>query len=509
MLTLPEKIGQMMMVGFDGTTAPPHILAWLASGRIGGIYLFARNVESPAQVKRMLDRCHAAAKHPLLVGIDQEGGIVARLRAGFSESPGAMALAAGGDPALAQEIAAMMGSELAALGINWNFAPVADISHNPDNPSVGTRSCGADPALVSEFVTAQIRGLQSAGIAATVKHFPGLGNTRIDTHDALAKVPGSLDYLYQQDLVPFQKAIQAGVACVMTTHVLFEELDSRHPTTLSPVVLRQLLRGRLGYSGAVCSDCMEMNAITDAWGAGESAVLAVLAGVDMPLFSHRRANQEAAYQAILAAAESGRIPRARIDEALARIQALKQQFALPSPPSLSVIQSSAHRALAQKAARAGTALLKRSADFPLPPSAQPLCIEFGTHIISDAVESGSRAGFSTYLRQRLPAAECHIIDPAAASPADIRALIRGRDAVIIATRSAHLQPAQAQLAQAAIDHAPSALLVCLRNPYDAGTLSAADSILCTHSDSQPSLHAAVDAICGDFTPRAKLTVKLR
>ena len=158
MLSLEEKVGQMMLVGFDGASPPAHILDWLASGRIGGVYLFARNVQDPAQVKRLVDDCRRAAKHPILVGIDQEGGTVARLRAGFSESPGAMALGASGDPQLAEDVAGMLGTELAALGINWNLAPVADIAHQPANPSVGTRSVGSDPQLVSQMVVAQIRG---------------------------------------------------------------------------------------------------------------------------------------------------------------------------------------------------------------------------------------------------------------------------------------------------------------------------------------------------------------
>ncbi len=510
MLALKEKIGQMMMVGFDGKTAPPHILEWLASGRIGGIYLFARNIESPTQVKQLLDSCHAAAKYPLLVGIDQEGGIVARLRDGFSESPGAMALAASGDVQLAEDIAGMMGRELAALGINWNFAPVADIAHHADNPSVGTRSFGLDKQLVSDFVTAHIRGFQGAEVAATVKHFPGLGNTLIDTHDALAKVSGSLDYLYETDLLPFRSALKAGVACVMTTHVMFEALDSDCPATLSPIVINRLLRDKLQYDGAVCTDCMEMKAVTDSWGSGESAVLAVLAGVDMPLFSHTRERQEAAYHALLEAVEGGRIPIERIDQSVARIQALKRRFEQKNPPPLSVIQSDAHQSLAKKAARAGTVLLQQGVAFPIQPDASRIVsVEFATQIVSDAVEAGSYSGFSQYMQERIPQAECHIINPTSDSAQSaVNKMVQGADIVIVATRNAHLLPTQAQLAQSVIDLAEASILVCLRNPYDAAVLSAADAIICTNGDSRPSLQAAVDAIYGDFTPTGKLTVEI-
>ena len=332
MMPLEEKVGQMMMVGFDGFRPPAYILDWLANGRIGGIYLFARNIQNPTQVKRLVDECRRAAKHPILVGIDQEGGIVARLREGFSESPGAMALGASGDAQLAEDVAFMLGTELAALGINWNFAPVADIAHQPANPSVGTRSVGRDPSLVSRMVAAQIRGFQRAGVAATVKHFPGLGNTVIDTHEDLAKVSGPLDYLYQHDIRPFRDAIQADVACVMLTHVMYEALDTKLPATLSPRLVNGLLRTELGYRGAVCTDCMEMKAITRGFGAGESAVLAVLAGVDMPLFSHSRRHQEAAYGAVLAAARTSQIPQARLDES-GRANSPAQRSLQPGPPT--------------------------------------------------------------------------------------------------------------------------------------------------------------------------------
>ena len=512
MLTLAEKVGQMMMVGFDGTSPPAHILDWLASGRVGGIYLFARNIGNPAQVKRLVADCRSAAKHPILVGIDQEGGIVARLRSGFSESPGAMALGASRDPQLAEDVACMLGTELAALGINWNLAPVADIAHQPANPSVSTRSVGADPRLVSQMVTAQVRGFQRAGVAATVKHFPGLGNTIVDTHDDQATVSGPLDYLYQQDIAPFRDAIQAGVACVMLTHVKYRALDAELPATLSARVVTDLLRGKLSYEGAVCTDCMEMKAITCGFGAGESALLAVQAGVDMPLFSHSRRNQQAAYDAVLTGARSGRISEARINESLARIRQLKSRFGLTKPPALEVVGCEAHRALAQRVARAGTVLVKRGAALPLgADESRVICIEFAARRISDALDASSRGRFSTMLLERLPRTQCHTLDPRLpyfAARRRIEQLISEADTVVLLTRNAHMQPAQLKLAQRVIDLAARTILVCARNPYDAGELTGADTVICSNGDSEPSLAAAVAAVCGDYTPSGQLPVDI-
>lgn len=512
MLTLKEKIGQVLMVGFDGAVAPPYLLDWLASGRVGGIYLFARNVESPAQVKQLVDSCRHAAKYPILVGIDQEGGTVARLRARFSESPGALALGASRDMQLAEDIALMMGRELAALGINWNFAPVADVAHKRANPSIGTRSAGADKDLVREYVIAQIKGFERAGVASTAKHFPGLGNSEIDTHEALAKVSGSLRYLYEDDLAPFRGAISANAPCIMISHVMFEELDNRYPASLSPRVIDGLLRGELGYDGAVCTDCMEMKAITDGWGAGESAALAVLAGADMLLFSHSRARQEAAYDALLGAAESGRIATERIDNSIKRIGTMKRRYPLNDRPPLEIVGCDAHRSLARKAARAGTVLLRAPERLPIARSrSRVLCIEFASQLFSGEEDQDCGTALSRYLQERLPHAESLIVR-SEAELGSILARAESLDAaweiLIIATRNAHLLPWQAGAAQAAIDRHPGALLLCLRNPYDADVISGAGVILCSNGDSAPSLEAAIDAICGDYAPAGTPTVNL-
>jgi len=500
-----------MMAGFDGLTAPRHILAWLASGRIGGIYLFARNIESPAQVQRLIATCRAAATYPILVGIDQEGGSVARLREGFTESPGAMALGASGDRQLAEDVASMMGAELAALGVNWNFAPVADLARQRDNPSIGTRAVGRDWRLVSDFVTAQIRGYQRAGVAATLKHFPGLGNSVIDTHVAGAKVSGCLSYLYEEDLRPFSAAIAEGLGCVMLTHVLYEELDSELPATLSPRIVDGLLREKLAYDGAVCTDCMEMKAVAERFGPGESAILAIRAGVDMVMFSHTRAAQEAAFEALLAAAESGQIPEDRIDQSLARIRALKARFPLDTAPPLEVVGSRQHRHLAAAAARAGVVLVKRGKALPLEASSTPISlIEFSTESQPETTKANSPAVLPPYLAQRLPQIARYILDPAAAEDNRqfINRIASDAETIILVTRNAHLQRAQLQLAQLICKSAAEVILICARNPYDAGMITGAETIICSNGDSRPSLEAAVDAICGDYIPTGKLTVKI-
>lgn len=509
MQSLEQRIGAMLMVGFDGLSAPDYVLDWLARGRIGGIYLFARNVSSPAQVKRLVAECRGAAKFPILVGIDQEGGIVARLRARFTESPGAMALGAAGDSQLAEDIAFMLGREMAALGINWNFAPVADIAHQPENPSLSTRSVGADHQLVSRIVTAQIRGFQRAGVAATVKHFPGLGNTIVDTHDAMAKVSGSLDYLHERDLLPFRAAIEADVACVMLTHVIYDALDPIHPATLSPAIVTGLLRRELGYAGAVCTDCMEMKAITDGFGAGEAAVLAVEAGVDMPLYSHTRASQEAAYEALLWAAKSGRISSARIEESLKRIQKLKSAYPMREQPPLEIVACDAHQSLALEVARAGIVLFKRGSALPVTGRNQSVAlIEFAPSRISDAIDAHAISDFASLLRNRREIAARLMLDPSEPTMDNLDDAIHADDLLLLVTRNAHLHPAQLDLARRIIKRAKKVIVICARNPYDAALFEGADTVICCNGDSHPSLQAAVEAILGDYQPTGQLSALL-
>lgn len=503
--TLEARIGQMLFAGFDGLEAPGYILDWLRAGRLGGVILFARNVDNPAQVAALTDSLQAAAPYGAIISIDQEGGTVARLRAGFSESPGAMALASAAESEQwVERMSRMLALELRALGIHWNYAPVVDLTYGAGNPSLGTRSFGHDPARVGKLAAAAVRGFQGAGVAASPKHFPGLGQTDVDTHIALPALDTPLDHLLNVDLVPYRAALAAGASSVMITHVLYRALDAEYPSTLSPHVVRQLLRGELGYDGVVTTDCLEMNAITEHYGAAETAVLAALAGIDALLFSHTRSRQEAAYDALFAAVGSGRVPMQIVDEANRRLAAFKARYVLPRG-DLRVVNSAEHRALANEAARAGTTLLRRSAALPL--AGRVGVIEFASAFDSGIGEVDGLTGFSRLLRARLPDAEVHIMRGNSAN-ADALELAGQVDTLVLAVRNAHLNGERLSAAQSLLNAARQRVLVCLRNPYDAGGLTGADAVLCTCGDSTPSLEAAVAALLGDFTPVGHLPVEV-
>jgi len=514
MSSLQEKIGQMLLVGFEGLQAPQYILDWLADGRIGGIILFARNVATPDQLADLIRSLRRAAKHPLLIAIDQEGGTVARLREGFTESPGAMALGAADSEALAERVAAALGAELRALGINLNLAPVVDIGHDSSNPVIGTRTLGIDPGRVSRLAVAQVRGFQKAGVGACAKHFPGHGNTPTDSHVSLPVVSGSPDFLWEHDLIPFRAAVEAGIASVMISHVKFEALDARYPSTLSPAIITGLLREQIGFDGLAVTDCMEMQAITQNYGAGESAVLAALAGADAMFFSHTREKQEAAYNALLDAAESGRLPLDRIEQAVARINAFTSRFPGGEPGDLSVIRHPDHLAVCRAAAEAGTVLVTANlATFPLHPESQRIVlIEFASHLETGVLDQSGLTGLGILLHTQAP----HIIhitldplEPQAETLEEAQRMVRTADVAIVATRSAHLLPRQREIAQELLDMAHHSILLCLRNPYDIEVLDDTDTILCTCGDGAPSLQAAVDALLGRFTPTGRLPVPVK
>ena len=503
--SLEAKIGQMLLVGFEGLTAPDYLLNWLREGRVGGVILFARNVESPAQVAALTGAIHAAATYGAIVSIDQEGGTVARLREGFTESPGAMALASAREgEALTEAVSAVLARELRALGIGWDYAPVVDLTYTAANPSVGTRSFGSDADSVARLAAAAVRGFQRGGVAACVKHFPGLGDTPIDTHMAMAVVDTPVEHLIKYDLVPYRAAIAAGVASVMITHVLYRALDADHPATLSPVVVHRLLREALGYDGVVTTDCLEMRAVRDHYGARESAVLAALAGIDAILFSHTRAMQEEAYAGLLEAARSGRLAPDVIEGANRRLLALKQAYAAP-PGDLGIIRAPEHLRVVRDAARAGVTLLQGGATLPL--RGKVGVVEFASILESGIVESGGVTGFARLLQERLPDAQVVTLK-STANPAAAEAVAERVDTLVLAVRNAHLIPEQLASARHLLGVARRTVLVCLRNPYDAGALPGAETVMCTCGDSEPSLEAAVAALMGDFVPEGALPVEV-
>jgi beta-N-acetylhexosaminidase len=510
MQDIRHRVGQLFMVGFEGLTAPEYLLEWLAEGRVAGVILFARNVASPAQLAQLTASIHAAARYPALISIDQEGGTVARLRNGFTESPGAMALSVLDDPEAVAQASRILADEMHALGINWDYAPVLDILYNVENPSLGTRSFGASAGKVARLASAAVRGLQAGGVAACAKHFPGLGDTALDTHLALPTLDTPVEALTVRDLLPYRAVLAEGLASVMTTHTRFSALDREHPATLSAVVINRLLREELGFDGVVTTDCMEMKAIADHYGAGESAVLAVLGGVDLVLFSHTRAAQEAAYDAVLAAVESGRIPLARVDEANRRTAAMQVRFPAVNRPDVSAIRRPEALNTMQRIARDAIGLDAPDRALPLVPQDGPAVIEFASVLESGIMESGGLTGFISRLQARAPHIPALALRSVATGAEMSRALALAArsETLVLVTRNAFIIPEQRERAARLVAQGKRVIHVCLRSPFDAGLFGETAATLCTSGDASPSLDAAIDALFGVYSPQRSVRAVL-
>ena len=319
--SVASRAGQLLFVGFPGTSAPEVLLKCVREGRVGGVVLFLRNVESPEQVRELIGSLLSAAPSdaPLLVAIDQEGGRVQRLREPWTEWPPMRRVATRGDPTKTAAVAAALARELRELGIGLDFAPVADVDTNPANPVIGDRAFGATPEEVGRHVRAFVTALQAGGVAACAKHFPGHGDTAQDSHHELPRLDHDLERLRRVELPPFRAAIEAGVASVMTAHVLLPRLDPSLPATLSPAVLR-LLREELGFDGVVFSDDLEMRAVADRFPLGERVLGALRAGVDALLVC----SDVALWREALAVLEAA--PPALLAAPLRRVAALKARF---------------------------------------------------------------------------------------------------------------------------------------------------------------------------------------
>jgi beta-N-acetylhexosaminidase len=325
-VTVEQLAHRLLIIGFDGLAAPPETLQLAARG-IGGAIVFARNVASPEQVAELSRSLKSAAPGPLLVSVDQEGGRVARLRAPWTVWPPLRTVGDAGDDALAHEMGRVLGVELKSCGLDLDYAPVLDVDSNPANPIIGDRSFGRDPALVARLGAAMIGGLQAVRVAACAKHFPGHGDTAQDSHLELPRLPHGLDRLRALELVPFRRAVEAGVATVMTAHVVFEALDPGVPATMSHAAITGVLRGELGYDGCVISDDLEMKAVHDRFEMREVVERALLAGVDAFLACRRLDLQHEVLGHIVRAVESGRVPRARVEEAAARVERVARTYA--------------------------------------------------------------------------------------------------------------------------------------------------------------------------------------
>lgn len=529
-------VGQMMMVGFPGTEVPGAFLERVASGEAGNVILFSRNVESPDQVRhlvRALQRVALANGLGLLVATDQEGGRVVRLKPPATWFPSAMALGATADDRLVERIARATAAQLRACGISMDLAPVLDIQNNPRNPVIGVRSFGATPELVASLGAAFIRGLHAEGVAATAKHFPGHGDTEVDSHLDLPVIPHPMERLDRVELVPFRAAMEEGVDAVMTAHVVFPaiEPDPRRPATHSAAVLQGLLRRTLGFAGVIVTDCLEMRAISERLGVGmdEAAVRAVEAGADLVLVSHTQELQQAAYDGLLRAVEDGRIPRERLVASVSRIVSLKERLGLVGRELDDVVPDVPfERAVDVKAANeAAWEAASRAVTVQAPggganwPGLVPLLrsgmegvavLELGEGAASMAEERGpSAARLSNALAQALASADLSrsVVEhrvPAGVAPGSpeaapgerfLQQATQEHRVVVAVSRGAVGRPDQLAWLRLATSLPTQTIVVAMQSPLDATRLDPRPAVwMATYGDQPPHVQAAATVLAG-------------
>lgn len=517
-MSLTDAVGQRLLLSFKGTEPPADILARVRQGPLGGFTLFrSLNVVDPEQVRALTTSLQSAAgESPLLIATDQEGGQLMSL-AGSTQFPGNMALGATGSADLARDVGCAIGRELAAVGVNIDYAPVCDVNSNPLNPVVGVRSFGEDPQRAGVLAAALVEGLQSTGVAATAKHFPGHGDTSSDSHYATPVLEHHLDRLMSTELPPFVAAIGAGVKLIMVGHVSLPQLTGQDdlPATLARPIVHDLLRQQLGFDGVVVSDSIDMAALEQGPGVVIDAIAAVAADVDLLLMGPHTANAPAIEAGLRQALRRGLLSADEMRASAQRVLCLKEWLGSQgrSPP-ISVVGSSEYAALAETVAARSITLVRddqrllplrlgpdQRIAVVLPRLADLTPADTSSYVEHSMVEHVRRYHSATIAFETSA-------DPSRAEVDDLLAQLSPTDVVVIGTVNACAQPGQAALVEAVLRSGRPTIVAALRLPYDLAAFPSAATYLCTYSVLAPSMKALAAVLFGAARAEGKLPVTM-
>jgi beta-N-acetylhexosaminidase len=517
--SLRRKIGQMFMFGFEGYEVPIPMQNLIRDYQIGGIIYFRRNLRDAQQVYDLSARLQQLSEVPLLIAVDQEGGMVVRMEQDITVMPGNMALGATRDVQGTFDAAYICGEELRHIGINMNLAPCLDVNNNPLNPVIGVRSYGENAALVGRLGAAAARGYQQANVAATVKHFPGHGDTDQDSHHALPLVGHDRARLDAVELVPFREAIAAGVDAIMTAHVIFPAYEDAHiPSTLSYPILHGLLREQLLFDGVIVTDCLEMNAISESFGVGRGAVMTVKAGADLVLISHRADRQIEGIEAVIRAVEAGEIAEARIDESVKRILSLKERRRMSESPDLQASVVTQHVGLesswqlARQLSEKSITLVKHESSFPLQNNLHTLVVWPVVRVNTEVVEVTEQ---EVTLGSTLAAYMDHVeeiavgIDPTGEERAWVLAAVGSFQQIVVATYNSAFSPDQVLMVkQLARLVGKRLVVVAVRNPFDLNDFPEVSTYLCSYEDKPLAMRSTAKVLLGILPPQGRLPVSV-
>ncbi|MEU3523401.1 glycoside hydrolase family 3 protein [Streptomyces sp. NPDC038707] len=539
-MTLEEKVGQLFVTRVYGHSATDPDQAdidanlkelgvrtaaeLIARYRVGGVIYFAwaHNTRDPHQIAALSDGIQRASLDqprglPVLIATDQEHGAVCRIGRPATLLPGAMAIGAGRSRSDARTLGRISGAELRAMGIHQDYSPDADVNVNPANPVIGVRSFGADPDAVAALVAAEVRGYQSAGVATSAKHFPGHGDTSVDSHYGFPVITHSRRLWAELDAVPFRAAISAGVDSVMTGHIQFPALDgSGDPATLSRPVVTGILREELGYDGVVITDSLGMQGVRTKYGDDRVPVLALKAGVDQLL---NPPSLDVAWNAVLTAVRNGELTEARLDESILRILRLKARRGLLDHPFAHpdridrTVGTPAHLAAADRIAeRTTTLLVNEDGTLPFDHRRQRRILVVGADPASPSGTTGpptgvlaaalSGLGFAATALSTGTAPSAATVDKAVAAAGDA-------DAVVVATYNVTAGSSQRTLVDRLLATGRPVAVVAVRNPYDIAQFPAVRAALATYCWTDVELRAAARVLAGRVAPRGRLPVPVQ
>ncbi len=515
-LSLDEKIGQLLMFGFDGEDLNDGTIELIKKYKAGNVILFTRNIKDGEQLFKLNQNLQKLAyEHigiPLFIGIDQEGGMVTRIQQGATFFPGAMTIAANGDLDACYKVADKMGRELKELGINMNFAPVLDVNNNPKNPVIGVRSFSDDPKVVSAYGTAFIKGLQNH-VIATGKHFPGHGDTVVDSHLGMPKVDYGLNRLESVEFVPFKKAIDEGLIAVMSSHIDFPALTKNGlPTTLSKDVMTDLLRGKFGFEGLIVTDGMQMKAIADHYGTVPASLMAVEAGVNIYCICHSRALQIESLEYIKDAVLSKTISENLINERVQRILDFKKLFVHPVHLDKSyedikdIIENKESKALSYHIVENAATLVKGT---PLKLRKKALFIGIMPKATSIADERLGHYDIFVGIEEDIKGLDVIklSISPNQEEIKEVVEKAKTYDQVILTTYNSNVYQEQINLINQISEFHQDLHVISMRNPYDLYYAKNIKNYVCLYEYTPNSIKVLLKYLKGNLELKGKVPVK--
>ena len=497
-MTLQEKIGQRLMTGFPGLEMTEEFIQVVKEHKIGNVILFRENIRDNEQLKKLCDQIQtlirAETGHSAFIAIDQEGGIVTRLKEDGVNVPGAMALGATGDPENAHKAGLLIGREMRALGPNFNFAPTVDVNANRGNPVIGVRSFSDDPQKAALFGEAAVRAYENSGIYCCGKHFPGHGDTNVDSHLGLPVIEKTIEELEEAELIPFRRCIEAGIPAIMSSHILFPKIEPENvPGTMSRRIITGLLKEKLGFRGLVFSDCLEMAAIQKYYGTAKGTVAAFKAGVDLAELSSRIDLMRETAQAVNEAADRGEFDMEEIKASVEKILAFKKNMV--TVPEKELCNRPEDRETVKHMIRGAITCCQGIPPVPDENTFFCGCGDYRASLVGNPELQAPP--FPEYMAAIFGGAA--MVTAKNPGEEEIRTAARrasGYQRIVLGTCNAHLSPGQLELARALADTGKELTVVALRSPYDIPLLPDCACKIVAYEYSEPAFDALAEVFRG-------------